>query len=83
MLDCQTCIHKAENTGDTNKRHAKGMMKPKKKYCSNGCFKELTFSALKGYSYPVWCPLNTCKKTCIECGTRIREEEGDYCQKHK
>lgn len=59
------------------------MMKPHKQYCTNGCFKELTHGALKGYTYPAWCPLNESKKTCIECGTLIREEEGDYCRAHR
>lgn len=83
MPRCEECNFMAENRTGLNVRHKKGMMRPHKKYCTNGRFKELTRRTLSGYDYPVWCPLNECQKTCFVCGTLIREEEGDYCKKHR
>lgn len=83
MPRCEKCCHMAENENSNNVRHKKGMMKPNKRYCTNGRFKELTKRDLGSYGYPVWCPFNECSKTCLECGIQIREEEGDYCKKHR
>lgn len=83
MPKCQECTYKEENRKTINVRHKKGMMKPGKKYCTNGIFKELTSKSLGGYDYPIWCPYNQCKNTCVECGTQIRQEEGEYCAKHR
>lgn len=83
MPCCDTCSYMIKNDGLTNVRYKKGMMKPLIRYCTNGCFKEITSRALDRYRYPIWCGLNTCQKTCMECGKRIREEEGDYCKKHR
>lgn len=83
MLNCSTCSYHIENRSYNNVRISKGMMRPHKRYCIYKKIKLLSTNALGSYGYPVWCPLNKCQKTCMECGTRIRDEEGDYCKKHK
>lgn len=83
MPNCNTCSYFIENKSNTNVRISKGMMKPHKRYCIYKKMKLLSADALGIYGYPIWCPLNKCQKTCMECGTRIRDEEGDYCKKHR
>lgn len=83
MKKCKDCEFMMENKKSINIRTKRGMMKPNKQYCTNGGFRELTYKALGKYGYPVWCPCCKSTKTCIECGALIREEEGDYCEKHK
>ena len=83
MLRCDTCTYMEENRTGKRVRSKKGMLKPLCKYCTNGRLRELKKRALGGVGYPVWCPLNECRHTCVVCGTRIREEEGEYCQEHR
>lgn len=79
---CDKCEYCEKNNSLVNIRIPKGMLKPLKKYCLHGKMRELSHKALGIYGYPVWCPLNKAK-TCIECGTLIREVEGEYCKKHR
>lgn len=80
MLDCLICENKRINNKTVRIRTAQGFMEPGQKYCLyNGKLKKIASKDIRAFPYPVWCPLNTCKNTCIQCGTRIREEEGEYC----
>lgn len=82
MLNCDRCEFHIQNDG-YNRRGYNIMMKPDKEYCVKGKAKLITSRAKGDYGYPIWCPLNTCKKTCLYCGSLIREEQLDICDSCK
>ena len=78
-MDCSKCEFMEKNKSPV-KVKVKGMLlKPGKMYCNYGKIKEISTKALGSYAYPVWCPLNKYKGTCLYCGTQVREEEGEVC----
>lgn len=84
MPECSKCDGCITNTENHRVRISRGMLEPRSSYCGD-CKKirKITTSGKDIYGYPVWCPRNMYKGTCIECGTRIREEEGEYCRSCK
>ena len=82
-MNCQVCEFKITNQSSTPLRISKGMLQPMKSYCIKNKMKEIKLKDISNYNYPVWCPLNEYKGTCMECGALIRQEQGDYCDKHK
>lgn len=81
MPNCENCSSLARNENAIRIRTKKGFLEPGKRYCmAAGKPKVITPQSTGNYGYPVWCPLNTYMGTCIQCGTRIREEEGEYCK---
>lgn len=82
-MDCKVCEFKVTNQSNTPLRISKGMLQPKKNYCIKGKMKEIKLKDISVFNYPVWCPLNEYKGTCMGCGTLIRQEQGDYCDKCK
>lgn len=83
MIDCNRCDFHIKNDGN-NRRGYNIMMKPDKEYCIKGSKARLITSRAKGdYGYPIWCPFNGCKKTCLFCGRLIREEQLDICDSCK
>ena len=83
MLDCSRCDFHIKNDGN-NRRMYNIMMKPDKEYCIKEHKARLITAKAKGnYDYPIWCPFNDCKKTCLFCGSLIREEQLDICDSCK
>gem|GEM_PF-5856186 len=82
-MNCNNCEFKMTNKLNIPLRISKGMLQPKKSYCIKGKLKEIKLKDMSVYNYPIWCPLNLSKRTCLECGTLIRPEQGDYCDKCK
>ena len=78
-LNCYSCQYMHQISGPTPMRSKYRMLQPRKMYC--GCLKdkEITRRSLGRYTYPVWCPFNECKETCIYCGTMVRAEEDCLC----
>lgn len=83
--NCSKCEFMFKNNQWAKIKTKKGMTQPGKRYCQHPAVKNkvISYRALGKYTYPIWCPLNTYKGTCIECGTLIREDDGDYCNKHR
>lgn len=81
MPNCAKCSYYVKNSSIIDKRSAKGVLKGGKEYCQHPDVKQKVISLrAKGkYDYPFWCPLSEAR-TCILCGTRIHQEEGDYCK---
>ena len=81
MPNCDSCDGRIDNSNTTRMRISKGMLEPRSSYCGD-CkkIKLITPSSKGTYGYPIWCPRNAYNGTCIECGTRIRIEEGEYCR---
>lgn len=78
-MHCSNCEYMKQNKSSIDIKGKDCIMKSGKRYCTYGKTKEITRKALGNYSYPVWCPLNTYKGTCLYCGTMVREEEGEVC----
>lgn len=82
-MQCSNCEYLEENNCNIDIKVKGHFLRPGKRYCSHGKIREISRKSLGKYLYPVWCPLNTYKGTCLYCGTRIREEEGEICAECK
>lgn len=81
---CSDCEYYFFNDKWCKVKTKKGMTNPGKSYCQHPKMKNRVISlrAVGIYGYPTWCPFAD-RRTCLECGTSIRIEEGEYCKKHR
>ena len=79
-MKCAGCEHYYEHNKYISQRFKGGMAHFGKKYCrQTGKIKKIGVRDLSRYGRPSWCPLDPCKRGCIDCGTSNRLNENDTC----